>query len=216
MRFCRLICVGLIATAGLGRAAAQSVASPQRRFGITAGVNSSMVASSHLGDASRRTGFTAGALLVFPVAPAFAIEPELLYTTKGYEVSGPDFSSTLKMSYVEIPVLLRVEVPASGGVKPLLYGGPAVSFKATCDVDSKFQGISMSTSCDPVQSDFAKIKTLDYGLVVGGGLEFDVAGKMITIGARYDHSFRTIAENSDVKHRVISVLATLEFPWGNR
>jgi hypothetical protein len=197
----------------VGTAGAQSANLPPRRFGLTAGVNSSTIGGSDVGNASRRTGFMAGALIVIPVSPTFAIQPELLYTMKGATSNDVDVGSTFKMNYAEIPVLLRVDIPASGGTKPFFYGGPAVSFKVSCDIEATSQGSTVSASCDELESQGVKVKTVDYGVVVGGGLAFDVGGRAFTIGARYDHSLGKIVEDSDSKHRVISILATLEFPW---
>jgi opacity protein-like surface antigen len=132
---------------------------------------------------------------------------------KGAKSNDAEFGGTLKMNYVEIPVLLRVDVPVSGGTKPYFYGGPAVSFKASCNVEATSQGVTVSASCDELEAQGAKLKSVDYGVVVGAGLGFDVGGRLLTIGARYNHSLADIAENSDTKHRVISILATFEFPW---
>jgi hypothetical protein len=199
--------------------AAQGAATPLRRFGFTAGVNSSNLGGADLGDQSRRTGFTAGGLFILPVGPEFAIEPEFLYTTKGAvsnenQPSGVKATSTLKMNYVEVPVLLRLDVSPSGDVRPFLYGGPAIAFKASCNVEGTSQGVSISSTCDAFEVQGAKVNTVDYGLIGGGGVAFNVGGRALSIGARYDHSLRKISSDSDVKHRVISVLATFEFPWG--
>jgi hypothetical protein len=146
------------------------------------------------------------------VAPSLAVQPELLYSSKGITDKETDVDAKLKMNYVEVPVLLRVEVPTSGGVKPFFYGGPAISFKASCNIEVSGQGVNINSNCDDLESPGMKLKTVDYGLVAGGGLAFDVGGKTFSIGARYDHSLGKIADGSDTKHRVISVLATLEFP----
>src|SRR5215211_3696797 len=96
---------------------AQGVAPlPAKRFGIVAGINSSTVAGDETEDASRRTGVIAGILLSVPVAPNFAIQPEFLYSMKGAKFGDSDAAGTVKLDYAEIPILLRIDVPASGGV----------------------------------------------------------------------------------------------------
>lgn len=219
MRLRQLVCAGLVAAPVLGTLAAQGAATPLRRFGFTAGVNSSNLGGTDLGDQSRRTGFTVGGLLILPLSSEFAIEPEFLYTTKGAvsnqtEPDGTKTSATLKMNYVEVPVLLRLDVAPSGDVRPFVYAGPAISFKASCNIEGTSQGVSISSSCDALDAQGAKLKTVDYGLVGGGGVAFNVGGKAFSIGARYDHSLGKISSDDDAKHRVISVLATFEFPWG--
>jgi hypothetical protein len=213
MRLHRFVCASLIAIPIVGTATGQTGVTPARRFGFTAGVNSSTISGSDLGNVSRRTGFIAGGLLVLPVSSNIAIEPELVYSTKGIESHDSGVDASLKMNYVQLPVLVRVEIPASGGTKPFLYGGPAISYKASCNVEVNGGGTNINSGCDNLESDSDKLKTVDYGLVAGGGLMFDFGGRKFSIGARYDHSLGKISESSDSKHRAISVLATLEFPW---
>jgi hypothetical protein len=215
MRFQTVVCAGLLVAPLLGTAAAQSAApTPSARFGITLGVNSSTLGGSDAKDAKRRTGIMAGVLLVAPVTPVFAIQPELLYTMKGAKFEDTGVTGTLKMNYIEIPVLARFEMPSSGGVKPFFYVGPSISFKLSCDVTAEFQGQSESASCDDPTIGEANVKSVDYGALVGAGLAFDVSGRAFTLGVRYDHSLAKLSDDSDIKHRVISVVGTLEFPWG--
>jgi len=57
---------------------AQGTPGQRSRFGIAGGFNSSTIGGNDFTGASRRTGFIAGVLLVFPVASNVAIQPELL------------------------------------------------------------------------------------------------------------------------------------------
>lgn len=215
MRFQKVVCAGLLIAPILGTAVAQSAApTPPRRVGITVGVNSSTIDGTDAQDAKRRTGIMAGVLLVAPVTPIFAIQPELLYTMKGAKFNDAGVTGTLKMNYIEIPVLARFDVSSSSGVRPFFYVGPSISFKASCDLTAEFQGRSETTSCDDATAGQTNIKSVDYGAIVGAGLAFDVSGRAFTLGARYDHSLAKISDDSDIKHRVISVVGTLEFPWG--
>ena len=214
MRRSTLASAGLAVVTACGTLAAQAGVTPHARIGIMAGVNSSTVSGSDATDASRRTGFMAGVLLVAPLSPAFAIQPEVYFTQKGAKSSDTDFTADVKFGYLEVPVLLRYEVPVTGGVKPFLYAGPQVSFKTSCTVDVAAQGAKISEDCDAESDNGETFKSVDYGVIVGGGLGFDVGGRMFTIGARYDHSLSKLSDDSKSYHRVISVLASFEFPWG--
>lgn len=223
MRLRRIVCTSLILVplvAVFGTVRAQSAAPlAPRRFGITAGMNSATFGGKDATNPkpTRHTGFVAGVLLVVPVGPTFALQPELLYTMKGANFKDAFGSGSFKMTYIEIPLLARFDMATSGRVKPFFYGGPAVSFKMSCDVELKSPFFSFNSSCDELAAQSGgstKVKSLDYSAIIGGGLAFDVSGKTFTVGARYDHSLGKIDNDSDIKHRVISVLATLEFPWG--
>ena len=215
MRLHPIVFAGLVALPSISSIHAQNAASTPRRLGIAAGINSSTLGGGDVEDASRRTGFIGGIFLVAPLAPGFAIQPELLYSMKGakFEDASEGITGTLKMDYVEVPLLLRFDLSSSGGVRPFIYAGPAISFKASCKAEVEGQGQSASVDCNEFEGN-AAIKTVDYGAVVGGGLAFDMAGRMFTLGARYNQGMAKISDESTTKHRVISVLATLEFPWG--
>jgi len=216
MRLRNVVFTSLImcSVAAAGHAQA-GVTLPRSRFGITAGVNWSTVAGDDVEDAKRKTGLMAGGLVVLPVAPSFSIQPELLYTMKGAGSEGDgDFS--VKINYIEIPVLARFDIQTTGGAKPFIYGGPSLAFKVGCSVEGNEGGVKVNIDCDDSNNQFGfpEFKSFDYGLVIGGGLAFDVSGKTLSIGARYNHGLGKVIEDSDAKNRVISILASIEFPWG--
>jgi len=151
--------------------------------------------------------------MVAPVSPSLAIEPQVLFTSKGAKFEDSSGGGSIKMNYVQVPVLLRITAAPSGTMRPFVFGGPAIALKASCDLEGLVGGTSTSISCDQLESDGVKFKSVDYGLIVGGGLAFDVGGRTLSVGARYDHSIAEIDDASGVKHRVISIMATLEFPW---
>jgi hypothetical protein len=207
----RLLCAALVILP-LSTALAQSPVLPPQRFGITAGINSSTISGGDDGtDVSRRTGFMAGVFMVVPVTPTFSAQPEALFTMKGAKAEDAGFSATVKINYLEIPILGRFDIPATGGVKPFVYAGPAIAFKLSCSSEAHGAGISVSGDCKDTNGDDAK--TFDFSGVIGGGLAFAVGGRAFTIGARYTHGFSNIGEGSDSKNRTISALVSLEFPW---
>src|SRR3954468_12653106 len=85
------------------------------RVGITAGFNSSTVGGKDVMDASRRPGFVAGVLLVAPFGSGLAIQPEVVFTTKGAKFNDAQGGGTFAMNYIEVPLLLRYDAAASGG-----------------------------------------------------------------------------------------------------
>jgi hypothetical protein len=212
MRFHRVMSVAL-ALLPLTIVHAQGAPMPRSRFGITAGINSAIVVGDDTEDATRQTGLMIGVLNVSPLTPSFSVQTEVLYTMKGAGASEEGADVAVKLNYLEIPVLGRFEIPASGGVKPFVYAGPAISFKTSCTIEAEFRGNKLSTDCDDEQESF-KVKSVDYSAVIGGGLGFDVRGKMLTIGARYTHGFANIGDEGNAKNRVISAVASFELPWG--
>ncbi len=195
--------------------AQSSTTMPPRRFGITLGANSATISGNDLGDVSRRTGLIAGVLGVFPFSSTIAFQPEMLYSTKGAnasDASQPGFSGSLTMGYVQIPALFRFELAAATvGPKPFIYAGPALAFKTNCKFEVHSQGFSDSSSCDDAE---ANVNSTDFSLLGGIGVAFDVGGRTVGLAARYDYSFSKFSKEADLKHRVLSILGTLEFPSG--
>jgi len=205
--------------AGAVGANAQSSALPMppRRFGFTLGANSATVGGSDAQDAGRRTGLLAGALAVLPFSATLAFQPEVAFTSKGASVADPQdpgFSGALKMTYLEIPALLRFELAAAtAGPHPFIYAGPALAFKTSCDFEVKGPGVSASSSCDNPDVN-VKVNSTDFSLIGGAGIAFRTGGRTVGVAVRYDHSLSKISDQGDIKHRVISILGTIEFPSG--
>ena len=217
MRVTHVGVLSFLMIAGAVGANAQSSALPMppRRFGFTLGANSATVGGSDAQDAGRRTGLLAGALAVLPFSPILAFEPEIALTSKGASVQDaqtPGFSGALKMTYLQIPALLRFELAAATtGPHPFVYAGPALAFKTSCNFEVKGPGLSESSSCDNAG---VKPNSTDFSVIGGAGIAFRMGGRTVGVAVRYDHSLSKIANDSDVKHRVISILGTLEFPSG--
>jgi hypothetical protein len=215
MRLHSVVCAALVLAPNIGGLRAQSAsAAPSTRVGITGGLNSSTVGGGDAEGASRRTGFMVGAILVGSLGSGVSIEPEMLFTTKGAKFSDSEGAGSFKMNYIEVPLLLRYDATASGNMRPFVYAGPAIALRASCDLVGVTGGLTENISCDDLEAQGLKFKTVDYSAIVGGGLAFNLSGKMVSVGVRYNHGLGKIAEESDTKHRVISLTATLEFPWG--
>lgn len=205
-----LAALALSATFALPLAAQSSSGSPLR-VGVMAGGSSATIGGKDADDAERRTGFLAGAYLVKPIAGTLSLRPELLFSQKGAKTSivEDDVAADveLKLSYIDVPVLLQLEPTASGNIRPHVYGGPSFGFKANCKLEASAGDISGSVDCD---NDF-DLKSFDLGGVVGAGIGFPLGGIGATIGARYQHGFSDIAKDATVKNRVFSIYGSIEF-----
>ncbi len=217
---------------------------PALRYGILAGLSS---ATLNFGDAldgegeaadfdfGRRNGLLAGAYLAVPVgAGSFALRPELLYVQKGGSFStsfelddatAADLDATIRLTYVELPLLLEYTVPTRGGVRPQLYVGPALAVRTGCRVGFRIAGggesFSESSGCDGDDDEAAGLETagprrFDVAAVVGGALAFRAGGQTLTVGARYTHGFFELSDESGLRNRAVAVHAGFEFPVARR
>ncbi len=192
-------------------------------------ITTAALSKGFIQNASNRTGFAAGLMAVLPVSSSFAIQPELMFTMKGANSNSDGTSApTAKIDYIELPVLARFEIPTPGRVKPFVYGGPGVAYRTSCTFEGpntqfQAQGVmepaELRVGCDSLASQAAlavpgaKFHRTDVDGIIGGGLAFDIGGRTMTVGVRYDVGFVKLISYSDSKNRVLSFVGTLEWPF---
>ena len=69
----------------------------QTKFGIKGGVNFSSLSTEGDNDLDSKTGIYMGATVAFPVTDNIRVQPELLFSTKGY--SGNELGGELETSF---------------------------------------------------------------------------------------------------------------------
>jgi hypothetical protein len=177
--------------------------------GIKGGVNfSNITFDSEEGDDPQfdsRTGLVAGAFVTFPMADTFSVQPEVLYSVKGAKFTEEGIESTVRVDYVEIPVLARYSSAPSGNSSFQVFAGPYVAFKTKAEATTEFDGEDFDEDLDE------DVEDLDFGVVVGGGVE---AGHFV-VDLRYSWGLKNAnAVESDqltIKHKVFSIMAGIRF-----
>lgn len=139
-----------------------------------------------VGELDSKTGFAAGGFLTIGLSPIFDIQPEVLFVQKGAKQEAAGVEAKVKINYVEIPVLVRVNLPVQGAtpIKPHVYGGPSISLELSCDIEEEGGGLSAEVACDDTSVGL-ETKSLDFGIVLGGGVGFGVGAGMLTVDGRY-------------------------------
>ena len=161
------------------------------QLGVKAGVSFATL-SNRSPDFDARTGFAAGISLDLG-GGVIGLAPELLYVQKGTTSDGAPSSTAVKLSYAEIPVLLKVSLPIPS-LQPFAYAGPSVSFRLGCEAGD--------TECDD-----DTIKSTDYGAVLGAGVKL---GGRFTLEGRFNWGIADInnlSDGVDTKTRTFMVLA---------
>ena len=108
--------VGVFFTAQVGRCQETTLDLRDRvMIGVKAGMNNASVYSSN-GDnfqAKSRLGFAGGAFLVFPITKLIGIQPEVLYSQKGYDgngvILGNAYNVTHTSNFLDIPIFLAIK-----------------------------------------------------------------------------------------------------------
>ena len=139
------------------------------QFGLKGGINVSNFTGSSLDNVDKKAlvGFQGGAFLSLLMGDHFAIQPEAVFSSQGARVSTVNGDENWRVSYLNIPVELKVRFNGAF----YLEAGPQIGFKLNETVPNQSGGSA---------EDFAK--NLDFS--VNAGLGFH--GKSgLGIGARY-------------------------------
>jgi hypothetical protein len=180
----------------------------QMRLGAKGGVTfSNLSFDPDEPDAESLTAFSGGAEVQIPLGgTGLALQPELLFTRKGTELSEEGGTAKLKLDYIEIPVLVRFNIPAQS-VMPFLYGGPVVSFESACKFEGSEGGVSVEIDCDSPELE-ANTESTDFGILFGGGLAFPAGPGDIFVEGRYSFGLVDIDadEGFEAKNRSGAVM----------
>lgn len=156
-----------------------------RRMGVKGGLNLSNLYVDDVDDESARVGFHVGVYGQIFSTDAFAIQPELLYTTKGSETEWGglvDQKITFKLNYLELPVLAVFKL----GEAAEIHVGPYISYLLNAKIDTEGD---LGGSSDDLDRD--NFNSIDFGLSGGVGLNFGA----VQVGARYNLGLSEIADS---------------------
>lgn len=179
-------------------------------FGLTAGVNIATLGGDDAEDTDNLTGFFLGVSLVRPMTDMISFQGEVAYSRKGAKINIGGTDVELRLDYIDVPLLAKIHLgPATpGGVRPALFIGPMVAFNIGCE------GEALGVSADCEDEDI-EIKSVDFGLVGGAGLDFDRFGVFV----RYQFGLASIDDSNDsadVFNRVIQIGGRVSVPLFGR
>lgn len=179
----------LIATAS-STLMAQSDPHPTARVGIKAGLNASNLYIDDVNDENARFGFNGGLYGQILSSEAFAIQPELLFSTKGSQADyGGIVNSTVRfnLNYLDLPVLAVFKLGPSAEI----HLGPYASYLLGANID--YEG-NIGNGTEKIDRD--QLKSFDYGLSGGFGLNFGA----VQVGARYNYGLVEIADSNTARN----------------
>lgn len=148
------------------------------------------------GDASSRIGFTGGAELGYQATKKFAITGALMYSMQGAKSDFDEYNGTLKLDYINIPILANVYVVKGLALKAGIQPGFCINKKVSIggvsvDIDEAFKQADTNY----------KINTVDFSIPIG--LSYEYNG--LVIDARYNLGVTKVAsgyvENEGIKMR---------------
>lgn len=153
------------------------------RFGLKAGASLANFVGKNTDNSKNLVGFVGGLMADFGFSDLISFHPELLYSQKGAKGESSGTSGQTRTSYLDVPLLLRVN--ADG---PFFEAGPQVGFllaqKSEYDVAGVGSGSSTSTD---------GTRKIDVGYIVGLGYR---APQGLEIGLRYNGGISDIRDPS--------------------
>jgi len=164
-------------------------ATPQ--FGVKGGANFSNLYTDDVDDNNVLTSFNAGVYATFPITDFVAIQPEVLYSRKGaelvYDNAFASGTAKFKLNYIEVPVLLKVNLAKNLSV----HAGPYFAYLVDAQVTNESEGGSLDFENTYNNDDFNKF---DAGLAAGIGLDFNKFG----VGVRYNYGLSTVGKERTI------------------
>lgn len=164
----------------------QVVAQTNGRAGIKGGLNISNLYLDNVNDQNARLGFHAGVYGQILSSETFAIQPELLFSTKGAKANysgliiNQDVSYNL--NYIDLPVLLVFKL----GETVEIHAGAYASYLLSANIS--YEG-NAANGVKEVNKN--SLKSFDYGLAGGLGMNFG----NVQVGARYNYGLVKIADS---------------------
>jgi hypothetical protein len=121
---------------------------------------------------------------------AYAIQPELLATTRGARFRGQGVTR-LSLDYIELPVLLVAQLPFGVRSRPWVLAGPAFASETGCTVEITSSTAVSEHDCDG--PDFSENRrTTDISAVVGAGLQLPLGPGTVLVEGRYNHGLMNL------------------------
>lgn len=175
-------------------AGAPSLASAQLPGGITGGIKGGITfgnipnfaedLDAQGADTEMRMGLIAGGFAMMSFDDMFGLQVEGLFNQKGFEYEFGADEFDVRLDYIEIPVLFRVQVAQAKGVYALV--GPSFGFNVKAASSSEIGDIEQSVDIDD------SIAGFEMSLAVAVGYQ---TGRFLVEG-RYMEGLTNVLENA--------------------
>ena len=193
-------------------------------FGFKGGINNSKILFSpslNFPGEDYLQGTTFGLFMTFNLG-RIGLQPEVLYSRRGLEFQIPVYTpdteyyadSKARLDYIEIPLLVRLDILPAGPLKFYIFGGPSFGILLKAELAQTYQG---TTETEDIKSDFK-----NSALAIVGGLGVDIKIPLLfklTVDARYHYGLNNILsdtsslleETDKARNSGFSIMAGLSF-----
>lgn len=180
-------------------------------IGVKGGVNSATAESEEFEGERNRLGFNGGLMFEIGSNMPFSLAFEPTLVAKGAQFEVEETVRRAELMYLELPVLLRVNLPLGPFIRVYGLAGPDLAINLDADFEREVQ----LTETD--------VEPFDLILDVGGGAGIRILPGMTLIGeVRYSHGFMGVLkedtespnEEWNVRDLKLSTGFMINFPSG--
>lgn len=149
-------------------------------------------------DVDARIGLAAGAEFEYGVTDMIGVSAGLVYSMQGYKFSEGNYDTTVKLDYLNVPILANVYVAPGLAVKLGVQPG----FKLSSKVKIEGSGTSIEG-----ESDDEGVKGFDLAIPVGVSYQY----QNIVLDARYNWGVTKVFDDGDSKNSVFQITLGYKF-----
>ena len=182
-------------------------------FGPFAGLNHTTFGGSDASGSGSRTDFAVGGEMDYDFIQGGMFRTGLIYSRRGAETTDNGTTIALKLSYLEVPLLVGYQFPTSSSVRPYFMGGANVGFKTGCNFEGSNGSATVSLPCDD-PSIGADISSTDFALGGGAGLAMQMAASSVRFDVRYAYGLTKIAKGANTTNRGFTFGVAYMIPIG--
>jgi hypothetical protein len=188
------------------------------KFGIKGGVNLSTFTGgakdTYFGDPDYKTSYHFGIVPGYQFDDFFGIKPEILYSSKGYQLTyaldNPTgggktiFNEKTNLNYISVPLLVNINAgPVFFELGPEFAYMLAVTQEVKTDVrDSNDNKVGETKTEKHTEKKSIGVNDFDFGYVAGIGVNLPAG---FGLGARYNGGFISIFDKKDTNGNDINV-----------
>lgn len=181
--FASLALIGLVYTAN----------SQKIKLGVKAGANFANWNIKALGEKETTemiAGLHAGVVADFNIGKSLSLQPQLLFSSKGFSEKHNDHSDKIVVTALDLPINLLYKTPIGIG-KFFVGGGPNIGLNLSAKDKAHNETIKIGNSADA-------IKALDLGVNVTTGVELK---NKLFFGVNYNYGLSNLSNVNNLTQR---------------
>lgn len=172
------------------------------------GLNVSRIATDRAstGSISLKPGAQIGGVINYAWKGGVSFQGELLFSMKGYKAANESFNG----SYIELPALIKIEIPTTKPIKPFVNFGPYFGYQAGSNIS-----YNDTTSKRLNESVFNKnnLNKAEFGLCFGSGVNYPLKKGVIVAEIRYTFALSNLSSATGLdRNRVVGLYFTYLLP----